>query len=57
MNSTVLIQELKQCKIELEEAANLLGPSLPGMASIYRIAAKRVQSRLDMYEVVSQKSD
>lgn len=41
-----IINELAQCKTELEEAANLLRPKLPGMAGIYDAAANRVAALL-----------
>lgn len=56
LSSLEMLAELRQCQTELEEAANLLEPRLPGMASIYRIAAKRVKALLDS-DVVSQKID
>lgn len=37
-----LLTDLRQCKTELEEAANLLRPQLQGMANIYQMAAARV---------------
>jgi hypothetical protein len=42
MNEQDLLAELRQCRVELEEAAKLLKPAFPGMASIYEAAAKRV---------------
>jgi len=36
-----MINELRQCAVELEEAANVLRPTLPSLSSIYASAAKR----------------
>lgn len=41
-----LLAELRQCKTELEEAANLFRSSLPGMARIYTAAAERVAATI-----------
>lgn len=41
-----LLAQLRQCQTELEEAAKLLRPSLPGVARIYDAAAHRVSATL-----------
>ena len=37
----MLLAEVSQCATELEEAANIIRPHLPGMASLFDAAAKR----------------
>jgi hypothetical protein len=41
-----LLAELKQAAVELEEAANVLEPSLPALASIYRVAADKKRAAI-----------
>lgn len=36
--------EIKQCAAELEEAANIIRPTLPSLASIYDRAAERARA-------------
>ena len=36
--------ELRQCQTELVEAANVLRPTLPSLASIYATAAERTRA-------------
>jgi hypothetical protein len=39
----LLTREIRQCATELEEAANVMRPNLPALASIYAAAAERAR--------------
>lgn len=42
-----LLEEIKQCALELEEAANVFdGTNFPGLARIYRAASTRARAAL-----------
>jgi hypothetical protein len=44
----VLSKEVRQCAVELEEAAKILKPyGLPSLASIYQKAAERARQTLE----------
>jgi len=45
-----LLDELRQCAVEIEEAGNLLRPNLPGTASLFDAAADRVRMAIVMAE-------
>ncbi len=45
-----LLIELKQAAVEIEEAANLLQPTLPGCASLYDAAAIRIRAAISKAE-------
>lgn len=41
-----LLRELEQCAVELTEAANLMRPTLPRVASLYDAAIERVRTTI-----------